>query len=89
MVNRNQRQSCIRGGYMKLAIPKRFYEDEDWAYKNYADLVKKYGDRWVAIYNKKIVSSSNDGYKALDRARKITKDDKIPIVFVEKMPHVY
>lgn len=74
---------------MKLDIPKRFYDDRDWALRHYNDLIKKYEDTWVAIFNRKIVSSSDDGYKALDLARKKTKTEKIPIIFVSKMSHVY
>lgn len=74
---------------MKLNIPKRFFTDTDWAYNHYNDLIKKYKDTWVAIYNKKVVSSCDDGYKALDIARKKTKIEKIPIVFVSKMSNVY
>lgn len=74
---------------MKLDIPKRFYTDEDWALKHYNKLIKKYEDTWVAVYNKKVVSSSDDGYKALDIARKKTKAELIPIIFVSKMSHVY
>lgn len=74
---------------MKLNIPKRFYDDTDWALRHYNDLVKRYEDNWVAIYNKRVVSSSDDGYKALDLAKKKTKAEKIPIIFVSKMSHVY
>lgn len=74
---------------MNLNIPKRFYNDTDWALSHYNDLIKKYEDTWVAIYNKKVVSSSDDGYKARDIAKKKTKAEKIPIIFVSKMSHVY
>lgn len=74
---------------MKLDIPKRFYTDRDWAWRHFNDLIKKYEDNWVAIYNKKVVASSDDGYKALEIAKGKTKADKIPVVFVSKMSHVY
>ena len=74
---------------MRLNIPKRFYKDREWAYKNYNDLIKKYGDRWVAVYNKEVVASSDDVYEALGKARKVTHIDMIPVVFIEKMAYVY
>lgn len=77
------------GGYMKLDIPKRFYSDIDWAFRHYNNLVNKYEDTWVAIYNKKVVSSSDDGYKARDIAKKKTKAEKIPIIFISKMSRIY
>lgn len=74
---------------MKLNIPKRFYTDRDWALRHFNNLIKRYEDTWIAIYNKKVVASSDDGYKALEIAKEKTKVDKIPVIFVSKMSHVY
>lgn len=79
----------MRRSYMRINIPKRFYDDRDWALNHYNALVKRYEDTWVAIYNKRVVSSSDDGYKALDIAKKKTNVENIPIIFVSKMSHVY
>lgn len=74
---------------MELKMPKRFYDDRDWAYSNYNSLIKKYGDRWVAVYRKKIVASSENISETIILARKSTGIENIPVIFLEKMAYVY
>ena len=35
---------------------EQFWEDMQWGENNYAELVKRYPDKWVAIVNKKVVA---------------------------------
>lgn len=74
---------------INLKIPKRFYNDRDWAFKNYNSLYKKYGERWIAIYKRKVVASSDDGFRSLTIARKKTGVEMIPIVFMDNMHRIY
>lgn len=74
---------------MKLDLPKRFYSDRDWALKHHNELIGKYEDSWVAIFNRKVVASSDDVYEALDIAKKKTRISEIPVVYISKMSNVY
>ena len=39
-------------------IPAEYWEDRDWAWEHYAELVKQYPDQWVAVCHKKVVAHS-------------------------------
>ena len=65
------------GGYMmsrtaessNQPIPKSYWQDQDWAFDHYPELVKRYGDRWVAVVNKRVVAASKSSVKAEKQAR--------------------
>lgn len=69
-------------------IPKEFWEDWNWVFSNYSKLVKQYPNQWVAVVNKKIVSSGALG-EVEDKAKAKTKRKHIPIIFIEDGSHVY
>jgi len=70
-------------------IPARFWEDEEWAYENYAELLNLYPNKWVAIVDKKVVAVSDGSGKILEEARAKTGEDHIAMVFIEDGSHVY
>ena len=70
-------------------IPLRFWEDEEWAYEHYAELLDLYPNKWVAIVDKKVVAVSDGSGKILEEARAKTAKDHIAMVFIEDGCHVY
>ena len=70
-------------------LSDEFWKDDHWAHKHYQDLIKKYPDKWVAVFNKKIISFGNNIKKVEKEAKKIIKDKEFPILFIEKGAHVY
>ncbi|MCK4249001.1 MAG: hypothetical protein KAX15_04405 [Candidatus Omnitrophica bacterium] len=69
--------------------PKKFWEDEKWAHKNYQELVKKYTNMWVAVSDKKVVCA-NENLRLVEEmvTRKFGKKD-VPLMHVEDGAHVY
>lgn len=71
-------------------IPKRFWQDEKWAFDHYPDLLKRYEDRWVAVVNRRVVAASKSSVKAEEQAKaKTGRQSPIAVVFVESGWHVY
>ncbi len=71
-------------------IPKSYWQDEQWAFDHYPELVKRYGDRWVAVVNRRVVAASKSSVKAQKQARaKTGRQLPIAVVYVETGRHVY
>lgn len=70
-------------------IPKSFWEDFDWGLDHLSEWMPKHPDQWVAVVNKKIVSSANDIETARSDAREKTGQTHIPVLFIEGKIHVY
>lgn len=49
---------------------KEFWEDSNWALKNYTQFIKHYPDKWVAIVDKRVVSSGDDPGIVREEAKK-------------------
>ncbi|MEW6202559.1 MAG: DUF5678 domain-containing protein [bacterium] len=69
-------------------MPKKFWEDRDWAFKNYSSLMNKYKNEWVAIVDKKVVASGALG-RVEEKAKKKTGRRHIPVLFIEGGGNVY
>jgi hypothetical protein len=70
-------------------MPKEFWTDQEWGFKNHTQLLKKYRDMWIAIVNKKVVASGLDLAKVQKLAQKKTGKKYIPVMFVESGSHIY
>lgn len=71
-----------------LRLPKRFWEDKEWAFVHYSELVKKYPNMWIAVLNKKIIGASSDLGK-VEEVKATTGKNHIPVIFLEDGSHVY
>jgi len=77
-------------GSASQTIPKRYWQDEQWAFDHYPELVKRYGDRWVAVVNRRVIATSKSSVKAEEQARaKTGRRLPIAVVYVETGRHVY
>lgn len=70
-------------------IPKRFWDDRDWAIKHYSKWVEKYPNSWMAIFKKRVVAVGKDLGKVEETARRKVGRKHIPVIFVESGPNVY
>jgi len=70
-------------------ISSEFWEDEDWAYDNYIELVKMYPDQWVAVVDKKVIASGNNIAKIVEITEQETGRKEFPVIFLEKTVRVY
>jgi len=75
----------------KIKVPREFWDDAEWAEKHYSELQRKFSDKWIAVVNKKVVSSGTNIRRVEEEAEKITKKSRnqIPVLFVECGAHVY
>jgi len=63
--------------------PKEFWEDKEWAIEHYIELQKQYMDKWVAIVDKKVVSSGENLGDVEKHAAKKTGKKYIALIYVE------
>lgn len=71
-----------------LRLPRRFWEDKEWTFTHYSELVKKYPNMWIAVLNKRIIGASPDLEK-VEEAKAGTGKKHIPVIFLEDGSHVY
>ncbi len=72
-----------------MDVDKRFFEDMDWAEEHHEELLKKYRDLWVAIYNKQVVAYGSSIREIERQARAKTGQKHIPVYFVESGSNIY
>jgi len=72
-------------------VSKKFWDDLLWSEEHYSELMEKFPDKWVAIVDKKAVSSGESIKRAEVEAEKVTgrSRSEIPIIFVECGTHIY
>jgi len=69
----------------ELKIETEFWDDQDWAFQHYPELVAKYGNQWIAVYNQQVITSGHDLGQVEEQAAKKTGQakEKIAVIFVE------
>lgn len=73
-----------------IVLSDRFWDDDTWANRNYQALSKRYPNKWVAVFNKKVISFNENLTKVKKEAARIAKGEDFPVLlFVEKGAHVY
>lgn len=60
MVDNIRKVSTIKVIKMQESIPKRFWEEDEWAMEHYKELQEKYPDEWVLIKNNKVIKHGKD-----------------------------
>lgn len=73
----------------KETVSREFWEDQQWGFKHHTELLKNFRDKWVAISDKKIITSSADLGKVQEEAKKLTGKKQIPVMFIECGSHIY
>ena len=72
-----------------MSVDKRFFEDMDWAEQHHAQLLEKYQDEWVAVYNKQVVAHGSSIREVERQAQAGTGKEQIPVYFVESGSNIY
>ena len=70
-------------------ITRRFREDWNWAREHISELTVKYPDKWVAIFEKKVIAANSELGRAEDEAREKISEKRIPLIFVGSGASVY
>lgn len=74
---------------MRSVMLKKYYDDPKWAYSHFHKWRKKYGNKWLAVLNRKIIASGDDVGVVIDKlSKKSIQSKNATIVFVEKVRHV-
>jgi hypothetical protein len=72
-----------------MAVEKRFFEDLDWAEKHHGELLRKYRELWIAIYNEQVVASGESLAQVKEAAKQRTGRKHIPVYFVDSASTIY
>lgn len=67
----------------------RFLEDLDWAGEHHSELLGKYRDQWVAVYNKEVVAYGTSIAAIKKTAQAKTGRKRIPVYFVDSGSNIY
>lgn len=71
-----------------INIPGRFWEDKEWVFSHYSELLKKHPNMWIAVLNKKIIGASTDLGK-VEEIKAKAGEKHIPVIFMDDGSHVY
>jgi len=69
--------------------PKRFFEDTRWVNENINELVKKYPDQWIAVYDKEVVAAGDNLAKVERIAAEKEGNGQCVYSFIEGYPRFY
>ncbi len=69
--------------------PKGFWEDNRWLNAHWAEMVRTYPDRWVAIVGQQVVAVGRDPEEVAKAAQEKTGRGAFPLCFVERGIYVY
>lgn len=72
-----------------MASEKRFFVDLDWAEKHHGELLAKYREKWIAIYNKQVVANGESLAHVKKEAKQRTGRKHIPVYFVDSVSNIY
>jgi len=73
----------------RIKMPKRFWDDEEWALERMGKLQKKYKEKWVAIVDRRVVGVAEDPGIARKVAKEKTGKKHIPVIFIESGESLY
>lgn len=76
---------------VKFAINEEFWKDQEWGFGHYPELMDSYGDMWVAIVNRKVVSHGKDLSEVEEEAARKTGKDRegIAVIYVESGTQIF
>lgn len=70
-------------------VPKKFWKDEAWGFAHRTELTKKYPDKWVSIFNQKVIFANEDLSIVEEKTKKKLASDMFPIIFMECGNNIY
>ena len=70
-------------------LPRGFWIDQKWIFTNYDKLARQYANKWIAVVNKRVVTSGNSISAVKRSTYEKTKRSPVPIMFIEKGINIY
>jgi hypothetical protein len=70
-------------------MPKRYWDDLNWARTHHTELLRDYRDQWVAVVDHEIVSNGRDLGQVEQEAEKKTNKKYIATMFIDGGEHIY
>jgi len=70
-------------------IEKRFWDDLNWAREHHTDLLTRYQDQWIAVYNREVVAFGPKLGKVEKQARQKTGRHSVTVYFVDSGYNFY
>lgn len=69
----------------KLRIEPTFWDNQEWAFQHYAELVHNYSSQWIAVADQRVVSHGPNPTKVEEEASQKTGKPKecIALMYVE------
>lgn len=70
-------------------MDERYLEDLNWAGEHHSQLLEKYREQWVAIFNKQVVASGESITDVRKTAQSKTGERHIPVYFIDSASNIY
>ena len=70
-------------------IPDEFWRNRQWIFEHYNELARKFSDKWIAVFNRKVVASGDSISEVEKIAKKKVGEKCLPVTFIEKGVHIY
>jgi len=70
-------------------VPRHWKGAYDWAFAHYPELAKRYPNQWVAFASDRVLAHGKSLMTVLSQARRKSRWQEIPHLFVEAGIHVY
>ncbi len=70
-------------------LPGYFWENRQWIFEHYNELTQNFADKWIAVFNGKVVASGNSISEVEKIAKKKIGEKCLPVTFIEKGVHIY
>ncbi len=72
-----------------MAMDKRLLEDLDWAEEHHSELLRKYRDQWIAVYNKHVIAAGELGGEVEKEASTKLGKKRPALYFVDSGSSIY
>ena len=70
-------------------MEKHFWPDLRWAREHHSDLLERYRDQWIAVYNKKVIAHGESGEHVEREAKKKAGNNSFPLYYVDSGSNIY
>lgn len=72
-------------------MDKRYWEDLKWARDHHSELLERYRNEWIAIYNKQVVAHGVSGAAVEQEAERKTgrPESEIPVYYIDSGSNIY
>ena len=69
-------------------LSRRYLRDQKWISDHIQELIEKYPNQWILVYNQKVIANSQDIAPVWDKADELELDQPY-LSFIERDVYVY